>query len=291
MNAKRKKSVVGPVFFLFVIFVLVTSAVLYGGYRRYEKNKADLMKAVNDLPSFDPEAEAKGIAEEKKWAWPFTEAPVPKSKVDEIVKKAVSDAVAEKFPPKELSSGMMELMRKYSMAKAGDTITIKLKASNEVLTGEFRRREEAPNTGMVVVMTVSGVERKSPLRIIADEYAYMFTEAASEAEQGRRIDEFKKTFEKNRDEYEAKIRDEILPKKYESLGYVCDDDGNWISKKAFIQQVVDYRQKKFEKDIRQKLEALCDRHALLWVMPIEIDREKIIRGKLPVTQKEASAEK
>lgn len=291
MNAKRKKSVVGPVLFLFVIFVLVTSAVLYGGYRRYAKNKADLMKAIDELASFDPEAEAKGVAEEKKWAWPFTEAPVPKSKVDEIVKKAVSDAVGEKFPPKELSSGVMELMRKYSMAKAGDTITIKLKASNEVLTGELRRREEAPNTGMVIVMTVNGVERKSPLRIIEDEYAYMFTEAASEAEQGRRIDEFKKTFTKNRDEYEAKIRDEMLPKKYESLGYVCDDDGNWISKKAFIQQVVDYRQKKFEKTLRQKLGELCDRYALLWVMPIEIDREKIIREKLPVPKKEASTEK
>lgn len=292
MNAKHKKSVIGPVFFLFVIFLLIVSALAYGGYRRYLVNRAALMRDIEALASFDPEAEAKEIAEEKKWTWPILETPVAQEKADELAKKAVADVVGEKFPAKSLSAGLVDIMRKYSMAKAGETITVKLKASNEVVTGEFRRNEDSANTGILAVLAVNGVERKLPLRIIMDEYAYMFTPAASEAEQRIRIDEFKKTFEKNRDEYFAKMKDELLPKTYESIGYTCDDEGNWISKKACVLNLVDVRQKKFEKSLRQKLKDLAGRHAFLWVIPIEIDHEKIVMGKLPAaSQQSTSSEK
>lgn len=271
-----RKSCLLTMLFLIVIPLLIIGGAGVFGYVSYLRQKAELIRKIEAMPTFNPEKEGRELAAELKMRYPVKKPEKSLKKLMDQINKHVKKQVSLKYSARFKSSKMLSIIRNFSTAKPGKVISFQLirrsnQNSGDIVRGVYKGLEPG---GVGEELVRIDNERYPYSRVIPDN-RYLFNERESKLMQEKHIQEFKKTFDKERKEYAEKLRSEYEHNILKKAGYFKNANGRWEPESKAFEEALSKKQKEFNKKRRAKIKKLIKKSKLFGFVTIEFSKPEL----------------
>lgn len=250
-----------------IITVIVICVIGGGGaygYFMYQKHKAVVKEKIEALPTFNEAEETKAVASEFKIKLPLK---IPEKNLEATlaqIQKTAEKSAAEKFTSKDISKKQMDLLKKYSTAKADEEVDVYVESNAGKRTrvhGLFKGKKSEAN-GVFVKIGDEIVDYKR----ILPEYQYLFDDKLSALTQEQELAKFRKEHEAEKKEYIDKLKREMENSGLREAGFIRNADDEWIPEEDFVKKELEKRKKAMLKKRISQVERILEENKFLGVI-------------------------
>lgn len=252
----KKHSTVIAYTIVVLIPILLIGSIAWFINRSYQKNKELIIKEISDLGVFDDTSESMQLAKEMGIEYPVA----PPSKTPDEIKKEIDIQIKdmlEKDFKKMINKAKLEINRKYTPAKIGETVTIISRNSKSPIKGKYWGLD-----GNFVKIE----NAKIRLADVGEDFQYLFDEGLADKVCREKFAEIEEKYQ-----YDRKVAIENLKKSlenelYPKYGYQMPDEySEWISNEELFKQKLEKKRSAFEK----KISEIEKKHRLFGIIDIK----------------------
>ncbi len=275
----------GDFFAILLIVVMPLAGIggaVYFVMSAYSHQRSLIVKEISEIPPFDAEIAGRSLADEMKLPYPV-QAP---EKIKEDLAKEIDDAVSamlqKNFNPKDLGAKKMEIFKKYSEAKPGDTVVILAKN----VKGEFSGKFYGFDGHLVKIGNM-----KFRVDDILEDYRYLFDAELADRISREKIAEFESSIQAAKKSAVETLRISLESDIYPKAGYLKPEYAEWISSKDFFDLKLKDEEEKHARERLEKVKEIEGRHKLFGLFRVQYEVSEAVGGASSGTQQEKSLDK
>ncbi len=266
--SKKKSQGCLPIFIVAaLLFSMLAGAVWYS--KKQYKAKQELIKLeLAALSEFDEVVTGKEIAKEIGSKYPVPEPMMTIEAIAEQAKNETEILTNKKFSIKVFTQKQAAILKKYSVAKNGDTVSFIINTTGNTITGPLIGVFN-DHKGRFVMVGIH--EYRFP--DIMDEFLYLFNPALATKRRGEVLKEFRKKFKDGKSESQLKTQAKIIKQLYKNSGYIRDSR-SWVANSEFFKNELSKREQEYKNNHVNEKKKIHDKNKLFGLINVQVVANK-----------------